>query len=135
MCNEENKKDCGCIYEILKKILYLQKQDYDNENFSGCDKPYLGPICNTVCYNTRPIMLYNCCNGNQWSFPYTVNEITSTSAIFRIEALDDCCATVRILYLDESTNQYIGTSEFATINLSCVGAIKCLNDTFVELCN
>ena len=56
-CKAKSKQDCGCLADILKKILLLQRQDYDNENYKGCDKPYLGPICNTICYNTRPIML------------------------------------------------------------------------------
>ena len=81
--------DCGCLAEILKKILLLQRQDYDNEHHTGCDKPYLGPICNTICYNTRPIMLYNCCSGTPWSFSFTLNNQTSTSNVFRIEAIDE----------------------------------------------
>ena len=135
MCNEEEKREnCGCISEILKRILCLQKQDFDNEFHTGCDKPFLGPVCNTICYNTRPIMLFNCCSGNVWSFPITSNNNTPTS-VFRIEALDECCATVRLLSLNTEINEYEGTSEFATINLNCVGAIKCLSDTFIELCN
>ena len=54
--------------------------------------------------------------------------------IFRIESLDENCATFRILYLDDATNQYVGTNEFFTINLDCVGAIKCLPDTYIDLC-
>lgn len=132
MCNEE--KNCGCISDILKRILCLQKQDFDNECHTGCDKPYLGPICNTVCYNTRPITLYNCCSGNPWTFPIVSNDNTQTS-VFRIEALDECCATVRLLYLNPETSVYEGTSEFATINLNCCGAIRCLSDTYIDLCN
>ena len=48
-CGDVNvNNDCGCLAEILKKILLLQRQDYDNEHHNGCDKPYLGPICNTI---------------------------------------------------------------------------------------
>jgi len=130
----EDKRNCGCIYEILKTILMLQKQDFDNECYSGCDKPFLGPTCTSICYNTRPVQLYNCCNGNTWEFPYTINDVTNTSNVFRIENLDDCCGTFRILYLDTETNQYVGTSEFFTLDFSCVGAIKCLQDTFIDLC-
>ena len=133
-CNDEERRDCGCINEILKKILMLQKEDFDCDVFSGCDKPYLGPTCRSICYNTRPITLYNCCNGSSWEFPYTLIDITSFSSVFRIEALDDCCATFRILYLNTETNQYTSTNEFFTIDLSCVGAIKCLPDTYVEVC-
>ncbi len=132
MCNEE-RNECGCIFEILKKILLLQKQDFDNGVFAGCDKPFLGPVCNTICYNTRPIMLYNCCSGNNWSFPYTVNEVTGESSVFRVEALDDCCCTCRILYYNED-GQLAATDEFFTLDLKCVGAIKCLADTSLDLC-
>lgn len=135
MCDDKKKcNECNCIGDILRKILILQKQDFDNESYSGCDKPYLGPICNSVCYNTRPIMLYNCCTGTPWSFEYTLNNVTATSNIFRIESLDECCCTIRILGYDATTGTYTNTNEFATINLDCVGAIKCLADTYVDLC-
>jgi len=133
MCGE-NRKDCGCLSEILRKILLLQRQDFDNENYSGCDKPYLWPVCNTVCYNTRPIQLYNCCTGEPWSFSFTRNGQTQTSNVFRVEALDECCCTCRLLYYDPTTNELTGTQEFCTIDLGCCGAIKCLPDTYIELC-
>lgn len=133
MC-KDNEKNCGCLAELLKKILLLQKQDFDNDCHTGCDKPYLGPVCNSICYNTRPIMLFNCCTGNPWQFPYTTNNEIYESTIFRIECLDDCCLTCRILYRDRETNNLVGTNEFFTIDLNCVGAIKCLPDTFIDLC-
>ncbi len=132
-CSDTN--NCSsCIFDILKKILVLQKQDFDQENYVGCDKPYLGPVCNSICYNTRPIQLYNCCTGAPWSFTYTVDGVTNTSDVFRVESLDDCCCTCRILYLDPTTNNYVGTSEFVTIDLNCCGAIRCLSDTYIDLC-
>lgn len=133
MCGNENNST-NCIGDLLRKILLLQRQDIENESHSGCDKPYLGPTCNYICYNTRPITLFNCCNGTTWSFPYTINGVENLSSVFRIESLDENCATFRILYLDGATNQYVGTNEFFTINLDCVGAIKCLADTYIDLC-
>ena len=133
MC-EDNEKKCECIADILKKIIMLQKQDFDSCCHTGCDKPFLGPVCNAICYNTRPIMLFNCCTGNPWSFPFTIDGVTNQSTVFRIECLDDCCATCRILYFSDTENNYVGTNEFFTIDLNCVGAIKCLADTFIELC-
>lgn len=131
---DNNEKNCGCIGELLKKILMLQKQDFDGGcQATGCDKPYLGPVCNSICYNTRPITLFNCSTGTPWSFPYTINGVTGESTVFRIEALDDCCATCRILYLN-GENNYAGTNEFFTIDLGCVGAVKCLADTYIENC-
>ena len=131
---EEKNTSCGGIYDLLKKISLLQKQDFDNNCYSGCDKPFLGPVYTTVCYNTRPIMLYNCCTGNPWSFPYTIDGVTNESDVFRIESLDNCCCTCRILYLNEEGN-YVSTNEFFTIDLNCVGAVKCLADTYIDLCS
>lgn len=133
MCCDENNST-NCISDLLRRILLLQKQDIDNESHSGCDKPYLGPTCNFICYNTRPISLYNCCTGLPWSFTYTIDGVENSSSVFRIESLDDNCGTFRILYLDTATNQYIGTNEFFTINLDCVGAVRCLPDTYIDLC-
>lgn len=132
MCNDE-RNSCGCISETLKKILLLQKQDFDNECFSGCDKPYLGPTCTTVCYNTRPIMLFNCCTGNAWSFPYTIDGVENVSSMFRIEAIDECCCTCRILYVN-TDGEVSATNEFFTLDLNCVGALKCLDDVSIALC-
>ena len=132
MCDDE-RVSCSCIQEILRKILLLQKQDYDSECYAGCDKPYLGPTCTMVCYNTRPLMLFNCATGNQWTLPYSINGTTGESNIFRIEALDDCCCTCRVLALNDD-GTYTATSDFFTLDLNCVGAIKCLPDVSLELC-
>ena len=125
----------NCILNLLKVIDLLQRNSISSKTLEeGCNRPFLGPSMNLSCYNTRPIMLFNCCTGMPWSFTYTINNQTSTSDVFRIEAIDDCCCTCRILYLDTTTNRYLGTSEFFTINLDCVGALRCLPDTFIDLC-
>ena len=125
----------SCIFDILKKILILQKQEFDCDNYVGCDKPFLGPSISSVCYNTRPIQLYNCCTGAPWSFNYTLtNGTTGVSNVLRVESLDDCCCTCRILYLNTETNDYLSTNQFVTIDLNCCGAIRCFNDTFIDLC-
>ncbi len=128
----ENNNCSSCIFDVLKKILLLQKQDFDNECYVGCDKPFLGPSIANVCYNTRPFQLYNCCTGNPWSFDLTTTE--GTSNVFRVEALDDCCCTCRLLTLNTETNTYTSTGEFVTIDLNCCGAIRCLTDTYIDLC-
>ena len=130
----EDKNRTCCLADVLRKILALQKQDFDNESYSGCDKPFLGPVCSSVCYNTRPITLYNCCTGTQWSLPYTLNGVSRQSTVFRIEALDDCCCTCRILYPNSTNDGYVSTNQFFTLDLGCVGALQCLADTYVELC-
>lgn len=134
MNREQNERDCGCLSDILRTIILLQKEDCDNESHTGCDKPFLGPTCTCVCYNTRPIMLFNCCTGEPWSFTFTLNGTTGTSNVFRVESLDECCCTCRILAPGTDANTFVATTEFFTINLDCVGAIRCLPDTFVEIC-
>ena len=79
-------------------------------------------------------MLYNCCTGNPWEFSFGSDG--STSNVFRVENLDDCCCTCRILAptTDGDSTTFRSTGEFFTINLECVGALRCLADTFVDLC-
>ena len=66
------------------------------------------------------------------TFAYFAYSATNNTTVFRVEAINDCCCTCRILYLDNE--RYLSTNEFFTIDLNCVGAIQCLPDTFVELC-
>ncbi len=113
---------CRCIADILRNIICLQEKTRCDKG--DCSKPYLGPN-RCICFNTRPVMLFNC-NGTPWVFPSGPNE---TSSVFRIEKLNDCCATFRVLEPDRENNgQYFATCEFFTIDLKCVCAIKCLDD-------
>lgn len=133
--NCSNNQCSSCISDILEKILVLQNKDFGCDNYVGCDKPFLGPSISTVCYNTRPIQLYNCCNANLWNFDYTLADgTTGVSNVLRVEALDECCCTCRILYLNDTTGEYASTNQFVTIDLKCCGAIRCLTDTYIELC-
>ena len=136
MC--ENKNDCGCISEILSIINILQ-QNAECGDFclDSCDRGFLGcNISNTNC-NTRPVMIYsNGGNGTALSMPISKdpNE-TTTSNIFRIEKIDGCCATFRVLILNtDVTSQftYESTNSFFTINLNCLCIIRCLQDTYIE---
>ena len=78
-------------------------------------------------------MLYNC-GTLPWSFTYTLNGTEAISDVLRIENVDDGCCTCRILYLDATTNEYMATTEFVTIDLACCGAVRCLPDIYVNLC-
>ena len=119
-----------CISDIIKKILILQKKDFDCDNYVGCDKPFLGPTIPTITYNTRPIILYTN-NGTTWNFDYTIDGNISNSNVLRVEYLDECCCTCRIL--NPTENGYSNTNQFVTIDLNSCGAIRCLTDTNVEL--
>lgn len=127
--------DKSCLTSILETILCLQNSKDESCDVLGCDKPYLGPTPSLVCYNTRPINLYNCTTGCRWSFPYTLGSVNGTSSIFRLENLEGNCCTCRVLAQNPDTSSsepYVLTSTFFTINLDCVSAIKCLPDVLVS---
>ena len=124
-------ENCNChILEIINKILLLQKQDFDDD-LVGCDRPFLGPSTISNTYNTRPIQLYNRYTADPWSF--IVDGTDTTSDIFRIEDIDQCSVTVRLLTRDATTGVYTNTNQFVTIDLTSVGAIRCFADIFVTL--
>lgn len=138
MCSERNNNTTNencCIANVLEQIVRLQNRSEKMDCFdSGCDRPFLGPTPTTVCFNTRPITLYRCCDGELWSFPFTLNGKTGTSTVFRCEHVEGCCATCRVLAPNPdttATTPYVSTDSFFTINLDCVGALKCLTDIFI----
>ncbi len=135
MENHKCNNTCdNCIADILKVILILQQSASQLDScLETCDRGFLGQQCCPTCYNTRPIVLYTCgSNGVPLSLPISKspNEET-TSSICRLEKLDDCCATCRVLTVN-SDNTYNATNSFFTINLDCLCIIRCLDDTFIE---
>lgn len=126
MCNDEQRREecnnCNCIGEILKRIIRLQRNSFKKCSQEGCDRPFLGPD-NFDCFNTRPISFYNCTTGEIWNI--------DGSTIFRLESLDDCCCTCRVLNFNDGV--FTATNNFFTINLKCVSAIKCHNDVSIAL--
>ena len=145
MCNNNNENnECRCISEILTVICILQQNASCSEAcLDTCDRGFLG--CGTTSHtcNTRPIMLYTCCgNGTPWTMPTTKTDGTcgddgvTCSSVFRIEKIDGCCATFRVLAPNPDTTElaipYVATNSFFTMNLNCVCALRCLQDTFVE---
>lgn len=137
MCNDSNSICNKCIYDVLKTILILQREVGPNERcLETCDKNSLGDTPDFCNYNTRPITIYTCgCCNERLQIPTTKNPgNTTTSPVFRIEKLDDNCATFRILTftVDGDEITYTATNSFFTINLSCICILKCLGDAFVD---
>lgn len=134
----DNRSNETCISKILEFILELQKcADNTNLDSTGCDKPCLGPnLTNGLIFNTRPITLYSCCTGNLWTMPFTLNGVEGESTVFKISKVDNDCATFEILAPNPDTSNalipYVSTNNFFTINLECVLAIRCLNDTYTS---
>lgn len=145
MCNNNNE-ECKCIAEILTVISILQKNATCTDTccLDTCDRGFLGCGNNTMGCNTRPVMLYTCCgNGTPWSMPTTKTddpcgtEGVTCSSVFRVEKIDGCCATFRVLAenpdtAEAATMPYVSTNSFFTMNLNCVCSLRCLNDTFVD---
>ena len=75
-------------------------------------------------------------NGTPLTMPISRDPAeTGTSSVFRLEKLDGCCATFRVLESNPDTTStvpYLSTDSFFTINLDCVCILRCLNDTFVD---
>ena len=127
------KNNCNCISDILKVIYLLKNADQEEDCILSCDKPSLGQF-SCLYYNTRPVMLYTCMSNGAtpWSAPTSrVAEPTTTSSVFRVEKIDNCCCTFRVLIANED-GTYTATESFFTMNLECICSIRCLGDTFIE---
>lgn len=137
MCNN-GSDECKCIAEILSIINILQQNAECGECcLDTCDKGFLGCNATSMSCNTRPVMLYTCCgNGTAWSMPISKDSTeTTTSNVFRIEKIDGCCATFRVLVPNTDTNEsypFEATNSFFTMNLNCVCSLRCLQDTHVD---
>lgn len=140
MCNQNNG---NCIADILKVICVLQQNaECGDACLDTCDRGFLGCGTQTLGCNTRPVMLYTCCgNGVPWTMPTTkeYNEACdgsdNTSCVFRVEKINENCATFRVLEPNPDTTSvypFVATNSFFTMNLSCCCCIRCLNDTYIE---
>lgn len=133
MCdNSNNNSNCNCIAEILKVINILQNEVCPGDScLETCTRAFFGPTSG-VEFNTRPVTLY--VSGNTpITMPISNDPAeTTTSNIFRVEKVDGCCCTLRVLVYDDTTSTYTSTNSFFTVNTNCCCAIKCLADTFVE---
>ena len=123
--NNEN-----CLANILKVINVLQNNAEDNCDVNNsCTRPFLGDIPSIVCFNTRLITLYRCDNSLV-TLPYTLDGITDTTTIFRVENVT-CDSVTVLLIRDNGDGTYTNTNTFATINLGCICAIRCIGDTTI----
>ena len=126
MCNNEtcNSNCSTCISEILNVILVLQQNACPDSCLDSCDRPVLGGGPNCLICNTRPIELYTCgSNGVAFSMPTSKDPVVggTTSSVFRVEKVDNCCCTCRVLEANPdptSLNPYVATNSFFTIDFS-----------------
>lgn len=146
MCNNNTEKDNtgNCIAETLKVIQILQQSVCPENGLDSCDRPMLGGGSNCLVCNTRPIMIYTCSGGGApLSMPTTKDsttdctaaDATGCSTVFRVEKVEGNCCTFRVLLANpetSTTEPYLSTNSFFTMNLDCCCAIRCLNDCFVD---
>lgn len=144
MCNNnQDNNECRCINEILTVINILQQNaNCSDACLDTCDRGFLGCSVSSLNCNTRPVMLFTCCgNGVPWSMPISKEDLDATgprSSVFRVEKVDGCCATFRVLApnsdtSDATSSPFVATNSFFTMNLNCVCSLRCLQDTFVCL--
>ena len=121
-----------CLAKILKVINVLQnnaeRNDCDANN--SCTRPFLGDIPSIICFNTRLVTFYRCDNSLV-TLPYTFNGTDGTTTIFRVECVNKDSVNVRLI-LDNGDGTYTNTNNFATINLGCICAIRCIGDIDLE---
>ena len=117
--------DSCCLAKLLKVIEILQNKAERVEPIEGCDKPFLGPNIECICYNTRPINLYTRAGDL-----FTVDN----SSVFRVEEVNNCCCKLRVLEYDPEACSHVATDSFVTVNLKCMCAVSCLDDLALELC-
>lgn len=123
-------KTNNCIKNLLKLISVLQDNSMNISCLNdSCTKPFLGPSVLQSCYNTRVITLYNK-QGNLFTASFDDNGVSRNSTTFRVQNVDNDCCT--LLILDVVDGEYISTRQFITVRLSCICAIKCIEDVSIS---
>lgn len=128
---------------ILEKIVALQKaavREELQERF--CDSDFLGELeCREEC-NTRPIMLFTD-DDEPWNCPVEREEGECTvgpnekTCVFRAEKVENGVVVLRALEEEERSGRhrkFKSTDSFITIRINNISALRCLKDTFVDLC-
>ena len=123
--NKEN-----CLANILKVINVLQNNAEKIDCNNSCTRPFLGEVTNNPCFNTRLVTFYRCDNS-LITLPYTLNGVNGETSVFRIESVSDNSVTVLLLADNGDETYSINTNTFATINMGCICAIRCIGDTTV----
>lgn len=148
MTNDEKKQySINCVCDVVNFINELQ--DCATSTCpTGCDVPFLGAHHGSKIANTRPFVLFTK-KGNPFEafIPSSSNE-KCFSSIFRVESVDDCCAVLRALevqnphptgdqdpvcvFLNNPHATLQPTNSCVTVDLNCFCAIQCLRDVHVS---
>lgn len=143
-----NVRNVGnCVCDVLQTILDAQDDTNGNGCTSGCIPFVVNPV-QTV--NTVPFILITKANTLQYGFIDLPGGCEIT-VYFRINALDDCCATLELLLPNEPRQitpdneccvplkEVCGqpdltltrTGQCITVDLDCICAIQCFDPAVV----
>ncbi len=124
----------NCIGNLLKLICLLQDNSTDSCCLdSGCTKPFLCNNTGCICYNTIVIQLYRC-NGSIMESAYVDENNTNLSSnLYRVMSVNNNCCNLLILNYDSSNDNYSSTRQYITVNLDCIGAVRCIRDVTVNI--
>ena len=141
---------CDEIAVILEKIAEIQRKAVRveiREEFCDFGRLTAGEGCGgfSEC-NTRPIQLFLCCGGPERPLYVPIHraqdgcnfEEGAKSCALRVEKVQNGAVTLRALKerheCEDPRMRYESTDSFLTVKLETIAAIRCLPDTFVDLC-
>ncbi|MFD0772268.1 CotY/CotZ family spore coat protein [Bacillus sp. CGMCC 1.60114] len=146
MGNNDDKKvlNINCVCDVVNFINELQ--DCATTSCpTGCDVPFLGAHQGSRLANTRPFVLFNG-QGTAFGVYIATTGADTFSSILRVESVDECCAVLRALevqnvpdgqnpisyFLSTPTATLQATNSVVTVDLNCYCAIQCLRDVHVS---
>ena len=145
MCMNNYQNDYNNNDEItvtLEKIIAMQRAAVREEiQEEYCDLSFLGERdCENQC-NTRPIQVFTG-DDRPWECPIyrdqdgCSNDAHEKSCVFRAERVQNGSVILRALKEKHGSEieRYESTDSFITVKLGCICALRCLKDTFVNIC-
>ncbi|PEI93249.1 hypothetical protein CN679_08490 [Bacillus pseudomycoides] len=134
-CNDKHgHKGLDCVCDVVKFIDELQSACVDFICTSNCLNPMLGMPSSGMKANTRVFSLYTK-DGQLFEAHFlTADCQRDMSEFFRVESVDDCCAVLRVLKLNDGsfpTCNFENTDQCIIVDLNCFCAIACIEDIFI----
>jgi Spore coat protein Z. len=148
-CNNNNNI-YDDVTETLEKIIELQRREVIEEiGDVYCDFDVLGELeCHPPKCNTRPIQVFTG-DDRPWHCPVSKEEDgcdtngRDQTCVFRAERIQNGAVVLRALKEkhcageNETFNaleRFEATDSFITVKLGCICALRCMRDTYVDLC-
>lgn len=134
-CNDKHgHKGLDCVCDVVKFIDELQSACVDFICTSNCLNPMLGMPSSGMKANTRVFSLYSK-DGTLFEAQFLDDNCQRQfSEFFRVESVDDCCAVLRVLTLNDGSLgmcKFDKTDQCIIVDLNCFCAIACVEDVFI----